>query len=201
MKRVTLVVLVLCWPALAGAKEYVPAWAALTQDTTTLSGQTLAHGSGIAAVNEAAGNNNLQANADALSLGPSAGSAIHQSLTGNAAGLFNSEAVITGHAFAGFSGIINVNQASGNGNLEANVVAIGTHLTPLTDTELGQVASTVTQTAADLPSSAPGGHRHIAVGAGAFSGASGIVQISQTVGAANRLANSFSLNISAGVTP
>lgn len=203
MKQMTAIVLAACLSAVASAKDRLPVAPALVHDTTTLSGQVLAHGSGVAAINEAAGDGNLQANADTISVGfvPRAQGAVSQRSGGEAAALFDGAAVISGHAFAGFSGILTINQAGGNGNLEANVVSIGVDLTPLTDAELGQVVSAVTQQAGDLGPSPPAVRRRIADGTGAFSGARGIVQVSQTVGIANRLANSFSLNISAGATP
>ena len=196
MTYVKLIALLALLPGLARAGDN----ALLIQDATHIGGDTLSQGFGVAGVNQAAGRDNVQANADSVSIGGLGHTAIDQAANAKVGTLFNGAALINGHAFSGFSGIININQASGNGNLQANVVSIGTHVTPLSDAALGQVAS-VTQKGADIGPSLTGGTRRISVGAAAFSAAHGVVQVSQTVGSANKIANSFSMNISAGMTP
>lgn len=196
MTYVKLIALLALLPGLACAGDN----ALLMQDTTRIGGDTLSRGFGVAGVNEAAGRDNVQANANSVAMGGLGHTAIDQAAGGKVGRLFNGAALINGNAFSGFSGIININQASGNGNLQANVVSIGTTASPLSDAALGQVAP-LTQKSTDLEMPLTGGTRRIGVGTAAFSGAHGVVQVSQTVGTANKIANSFSMNISAGMTP
>jgi hypothetical protein len=108
-----------------------------------------------------------------------------------------SNTVITGNALADSKGIIAINQASGIDNTQANSVSIviGTNK-PLNNSVLAQNdASTPVKIA--FPQSK--NLNVVAVGATAFRGAEGIVQLNQVAGVHNTSANSFALGIAPGV--
>lgn len=202
MKRVIAFFLVLAVPVLALGKDGRAAGVIPQNDAASLSGSTLSAGQGVASVNEAAGDNNLQANSNAIALGGLASNTIHQKLTTSVQSASMDAAAITGHAFAAFSGILNVNQAAGANNLEANSVSISSSLQPLAPAQLTQLAPTITQ-AMSLKAtrgSSLGIHK-VLVGADAMKDISGIAQVSQTAGSGNILSNSVALNVSPGVIP
>ncbi len=167
-------------------------------DTTVIGGQAFSNGRGIAAINQAAGFGNMQANSDAISTGPSHAtvtqSNVRPPLPSVAGG-----ALILGHAFAGFAGIVNLNQASGNNNSEANMVTIDRNWTPLTAAQLGAVSLPIHRTAAPPAGSAQSGQ--ILDGPAVFAGARGVVQATQVVGTGNQVANSLAMNVPAGMAP
>ncbi len=170
-------------------------------NAASLAGSTLSDGKGVAAVNEAAGHDNVQANSDAIANGGQATATIHQQLSATVTGVAANTARIGGEAFARFSGILNVNQAAGSANLEANSVTVARSLTPLSLSQLMAIAPPVKQiNDVQLPATAAG-HRAVTVADNALSGVTGIAQVSQTAGSGNSLSNSVALNISAGMRP
>lgn len=108
-----------------------------------------------------------------------------------------SNTVITGNALANSNGIIAINQASGIGNTQANSVniVIGTNK-PLANSVLAQNDASAPVKVA-FPHSK--NLNAVAIGATAFKGAEGIVQINQVSGSGNASANSFALGIAPGV--
>ncbi len=90
-----------------------------------IDGRALAGASGAIAVNQAAGDHNLQANLRALANGGRAQASV-QSTQLYASDRYDTpraaSATLAGEALAGASGIASINQASGSGNAELNVV-------------------------------------------------------------------------------
>lgn len=85
------------------------------------------------------------------------------------------QATISGSAFRTGTGVIGVNQTSGNGNAQANVTAIG-----------GAKTSSAVHQSVQAPSSESGS---AAIDGFAFSGSAGIVQVNQSAGSGNAQAN------------
>lgn len=177
------------------ARDRVPP---ISHDRTTISGTVLSGGRGVAGLNEAAGIGNAQANSVAIANGKTAVS-VKQSIAKRLGAPVMGSAAIAGHAFSGFTGILSINQVSGDNNAEANVVAISRNWQPLPSHALGEVAAHISQGLAVGSGTAVKGRATIS--AEAFKGTSGVIQVSQVVGASNRVANSFSLNISVGAAP
>ncbi|MHB1752367.1 MAG: hypothetical protein ACYCTF_06680 [Acidiferrobacter sp.] len=200
MNRAVLVVLGLSVPLLA-AVRVCAADPLVVSNTASLAGSTLADGKGIAAINEAAGNGNLQANSDAITSGAHAGAGIRQQLSAQAGGDAASSARIAGDAFARFSGILSVNQAAGSDNLEANSVTITRSVQRLSLDQLTHIASPIHQINRALVNAQPKGQRDVVVADNALKGVTGIAQVSQTAGSGNSLSNSVTLSISAGIHP
>jgi hypothetical protein len=102
------------------------------------------------------------------------------------------DATIGGTAFAGSSGITQVTQASGSGNIEANAAFIGIGFAgnPLNEVSLSQIR-------AGAPLVNPSGpyYGHTSMSPGAFAGATGVVQVEQAAGNNNTAANVLSVHV------
>ncbi|OBS08115.1 hypothetical protein [Acidihalobacter prosperus] len=165
-----------------------------------IGGQALQGASGALGLNIAAGNGNVQANLGSLAVGSLAGSEarLSQSAVSSSAG-GQLGATITGQVFAGASGLLQANQASGSSNEEANSAAIGLgSVHALTAGGLGQQLAAVPN-GAGKSGNADGGSRTASISAQAFDRAHGVLQVSQAAGNDNRLANGFSLQVEGAV--
>lgn len=202
MKRAVLVVVVSAVPLLAVAKVMAADPPAVV-NAASLTGSVLAGGQGVATVNEAAGHGNVQANSDAIAIAHDGGAVarIHQRLSGSVPGVGADSARLGGAAFARFAGILNVNQAAGSNNLEANRVIIARSLHRLSLAQLTHIAPPIHQiNHTRLPASTEG-RRTVTVADNALKGVTGIAQVSQAAGSGNSLSNSVTLNVSAGMSP
>ncbi|HUW98237.1 MAG TPA: hypothetical protein VMV40_05255 [Acidiferrobacter sp.] len=202
MRLTVAFLIVAALPLVAHAKDPMSAGVAIPNNMAQLTGQTLASGRGVASMNEAAGSNNIQVNADAVALGGHVAGVIHQQASASGSVGSLGTATIDGNAFANFSGILNINQAAGNNNIEANSVAIATSPRPLAASELGQVAPAIVQDNTSPVSDGGAAQiRKVIVGGSAMGAVSGIAQVSQTSGSGNILSNSIGLSFSAGAIP
>jgi hypothetical protein len=157
------------------------------------------HGvTGRAAVNVASGTGNAQSNQAALA--PSGTALAHASQHAGIAPPPDSAASHIGQGvFAGASGLLSANLASGNGNLQSNVVAIAP--AGVASVELvsdGLLASASSHGAAGHPARPEPGRREAVVHPHAYRHASGLVQLNQTAGAGNASSNVFVLRPPAG---
>lgn len=157
--------------------------AATPAEVAAIGGNTLTNVTGVAAVNQTAGNGNVQSNVAVI--GKGAAPLVQQSAT-TAQGEIGHTS-IGGFAFSGTIGILQVNQSAGAGNAQANVVYV-------TDSVL---SAAIPQQS--VPSGAPvsNGANAINVSRTAFAHAQGLVQVSQVAGASNRTANTFVLQLPA----
>jgi hypothetical protein len=167
---------------------------------SVIAGNALANAHGVTAVNVAAGDINVQANAAALALNPQGMSGaqvvILQDKTANQATGFDvATARIAEHTFANGSGLISINQASGQGNAQANGVAItlGIEGEVIAESVLAEtLPGAVPPASAGISSK---GVRAVSIDDTAFEGARGIVQVNQSAGSGNTTANNFALSI------
>lgn len=167
-------------------------------------GNVLNSANGNIAVNLAAGDENMQLNA--ASLATSFGSGIaHAGVCGfqltekNGSSPDAAMCTIGGEAFANVSGLIAVNQASGQGNAQANGVAIAIGVEAVAENVLGAIVTGHEPVVADEKNGAP--LRHASVDESAFKGARGVVQLNQLAGSGNATANSFAVRVSLGGVP
>ncbi len=181
--------------AILSASTFVGgAWA--QSDTTLIGGSSFSGASGIRAINQAAGVGNQEANAAVITTIPGHLD-IHQFSYGilkNASKSGN--ATIAGNAFAGSSGITQVTQASGSGNIEANAAFIGIGFSGV-----AMDAVTLSQMRSGAPLVNPDGvpyYGHTSIAPTAFVGATGVVQVEQTAGNNNTAANVLSVHFGAG---
>ncbi|GGK84522.1 hypothetical protein [Amphritea balenae] len=159
---------------------------------------------GIIGVNIVAGDSNAQLNARALavSIGQGLGATArikasqHVGLSGGE--VDSAVSLIEGNAFSNASGLISINHASGSGNAQLNDITIGFALGGIAVSE-SELSLTVTgQPVSQIATSDAIQHREVGIGEGAFSGASGVVQINQLAGSGNVTNNSFGLSVSLG---
>ena len=155
------------------------------------------HYRGNITVNQAAGDQQQQVNSRAIAIGTqgSASTRISQKLDTAPDPSLNAKAAIQGNSFSNGNGVIGVNQSAGANNQMINAVRIGISAQPqgIDDSALSQ------QNVALLPSSgtvAPvSGSRQVVTSDQAFTGSRGVVQLNQSAGVGNRMANTLNIRV------
>ncbi|MGE1173171.1 adhesin [Pseudomonas sp. BW7P1] len=147
-------------------------------------------------VNQAAGDQQQQTNVKSIAIGTSASAttSIHQKLDTPADRSINASSTIGGNAFSNGNGALGVNQGSGANNQMANAMRISISAAPqsMDDSALSQ------QNVALLPNSgATGtpGSRQVTTSDQAFTGSRGVIQVNQSAGVGNRMANTLSIRV------
>ena len=155
-----------------------------------------AHYTGNLMINQAAGNQQQQVNSRAIAIGhqvqTSAG--ITQQLSGSADPAMNARASIGGDSFSRGSGILGVNQSAGANNQMVNAVRVGISAQPqgIDDSALSQQNVALPNSGTALPAS---GSRQIVNSDQAFTGSRGVVQLNQSAGVGNRMANTLNIRV------
>ncbi|WP_448649331.1 adhesin [Pseudomonas corrugata] len=148
-------------------------------------------------INQAAGDRTQQTNARAIAIGTGAHASthVHQRLDTPADSSMNATARIGGSSFSNGNGVLGVNQSAGANNQMANVMRVGISAQPqsIDDSALSQ------QNVALLPNSGatgtPTGSRQVVTGDQAFTGSRGVIQVNQSAGVGNRMANTLSIRV------
>lgn len=197
MKRALLLIL-LATPTVALADDYSGMLAYL--DVARIDGRALAGASGAIAVNQAAGDLNLQANLHGMATGERADVAIaaRQQRGGNAvlSGPLQASAQIDGQALAGASGIASINQASGIANTSLNVVSATLARQGIRESDDAALAASDIASAGgqgDTGDGVAAGIRSVGVSSTALRGFDGVLQLNQIAGARNDTANVLGL--------
>jgi hypothetical protein len=177
--------------------------AGLPTSHSAISNAALADSVGNIAVNNSAGAGNAQANIAVISIGEElAGAAIasrQEGVQGFRATRGNQIAEIGDNAFRNASGIIAVNQSSGNGNIQANLVAIAVgNVSEVSIDQLSRVSAPRDRSSNTAGNAEESGRQQSVIADSAFIGARGIVQVNQLAGSGNSSANMFALSIGAG---
>lgn len=196
----------LAWPLLAviaaplsaSADDYSGMLAYL--DLARIEGRALAGASGAIAVNQAAGDFNLQANLRGIARAERADVAIsaHQLQNGNRvlSAPLHAAAHIGGEALAGASGIASINQASGSANTTLNVVSATLArqgIRETDDTALAAEGSALAGGRDDAGRGVATGTRSAGVASTALRGFDGVLQLNQVAGSGNDTANVLGL--------
>ena len=163
--------------------------------------QALTGASGAIAVNQAAGDLNLQANVRAIASGEYANAAATaRQLRRN--DRFDTprraSVSIGGEALAGASGLVSINQASGSGNAEVNLVtaALASQgIRETADDSLSSVSASAGEQYPMDPRATASGSRSVAVEATALRGFAGVLQLNQVAGSGNATSNQLGLDI------
>jgi hypothetical protein len=162
-------------------------------DTTNIADGSFAGSKGQISVNVAAGVVNQQDNSALITDTPGTLN-VTQNSTGNETPANTVQARIGALAFSSSSGLMQVTEASGVGNLQANAAFIGISASSsqtLNGISLSQMRSTQV--------TAPGGlapfQGEATISPSAFANSSGIVQVDQTAGNNNIAANLLSLHV------
>ncbi|MBK3465603.1 adhesin [Pseudomonas sp. MF6776] len=148
-------------------------------------------------VNQAAGDQMQQSNTKAIAIGTEsqATTRVIQRIDTPADRSMNASANIGGNSFSNGNGILGVNQGAGANNQMANVTRVSISAAPqsIDDSALSQ------QNVALLPSSgATGtsiGSRQVTTSDQAFTGSRGVIQVNQSAGVGNRMANTLSIRV------
>lgn len=148
-------------------------------------------------VNQASGDQQQQANVRAIAIGTAAGATttVNQRLNTPANPSMNATATIGGTSFSNGNGVLGVNQSAGANNQMANAMRISISAAPqaVDDSALSQ------QNVALLPSSGatgtPTGSRQVVTSDQAFTGSRGVIQVNQSAGVGNRMANTLSIRV------
>ncbi|KAF0866679.1 adhesin [Pseudomonas sp. LD120] len=165
-------------------------------DTSTLYNSGVGY-NGNFNVNQAAGDQQQQTNVRAIAIGThaTATTSIQQRLSTPADRSVNASSSIGGNAFSNGNGALGVNQSAGANNQMANVlrISISAHPQSIDDSVLSQ------QNVALLPNSgATGtqqGSRQVVTSDQAFTGSRGVIQVNQSAGVGNRMANTLSIRV------
>lgn len=191
---------VLSCPAVA-AEVMVDLTAEQYTATSEIFGDSLSQVHGALSVNQAAGDSNAQSNSRAIAVSQEGGIAIaytydKQSVDMNQ--VTSPDVAVTrisDQAFSGAGGLISINQASGEQNMQLNAFAMAMSITEeLSDASL---AGTLTDAPVNLPvSTVPSTTQRAAqIDSTAFGGATGIVQVNQTAGSGNIAFNRFEMSM------
>lgn len=152
-----------------------------------ITGEVLKESSGIAGVNMASGDNHVQSNMWIIGIESFNRGFINQETVCRSEAPDTAIDLIGDNAFSNIKGICSINQASGSGDAEANLVSIS----------IGKKLNTsaLSQNVAKLENnSLYSGEFSDIISDLAFSGAKGLVQVNQSAGIGNGIANTFHLN-------
>ncbi|HFL1970945.1 hypothetical protein [Stenotrophomonas maltophilia] len=169
-------------------------------DVARIDGHALAGANGAIAVNQAAGDLNVQANLRGIAKGDRTDVAINtrQLQQGNRvlSGPLQTTAFIGGDALAGASGIASINQASGIANTTLNVVSATLArqgIRETDDTALAAEGSALAGGRDDTGRGVATGTRSAGVASTALQGFDGVLQLNQIAGNGNDTANVLGL--------
>lgn len=150
---------------------------------------------GVLSINQAAGNQQQMSNSRAVALGGQATNADIQNLNGKVDPSLNAKAAIQGNSFTNGNGVLGINQSAGANNQSVNAVRISLNPGPqsIDDSVLLQQNTTTLATDSGLTSTT--GSRQVVTSDQAFTGSRGVIQVNQSAGVGNRVANTLGITI------
>lgn len=168
-----------------------------------IDGHALSGARGSIAVNQAAGDLNLQANLRSIAMGTHAVAdviAIQQQSGNSANAPTHATAVIGDRALQGASGIASINQASGSGNAQLNALSVALAqqgIREASDDFLSStgIASAVGARTVNEPGNKTTQARKVGVEASALQGFEGVLQLNQVAGMANATENRLQVTV------
>ncbi|MEC4167972.1 MULTISPECIES: adhesin [unclassified Pseudomonas] len=148
-------------------------------------------------INQAAGDQQQQVNIRAIAIGTEAkaSTSVTQKINTPADPSLNAKAVIGGNSFSNGSGVIGINQSAGANNQMVNTVRVGISAQPqgMDDSALSQQnVALVPNSGTATPAS---GSRQVVTSDQAFTGSRGVVQLNQSAGVGNRMANTLNIRV------
>ncbi len=148
-------------------------------------------------INQAAGDQQQQVNIRAIAIGTEAkaSTSVTQKINTPANPSLNAKAVIGGNSFSNGSGVIGINQSAGANNQMVNTVRVGISAQPqgMDDSALSQQnVALVPNSGTATPAS---GSRQVVTSDQAFTGSRGVVQLNQSAGVGNRMANTLNIRV------
>ncbi|MCP1496073.1 hypothetical protein J2Y86_000780 [Pseudomonas migulae] len=149
------------------------------------------------AVNQAAGDQQQQANARAIAIGDSASAAtqIRQRLNTQVDPRMDARASIQGDSFSHGNGVLGVNQSAGASNQQANALRISISKQPQSIDDSVLMQQNVALLNNSVPTDSAPGLRQVTTSDQAFTGSRGVIQLNQSAGVGNRMANTLSVRV------
>ncbi|MCS3419466.1 hypothetical protein M2399_004404 [Pseudomonas sp. BIGb0450] len=149
---------------------------------------------GVVSINQAAGNQQQQINSHAIVVGGQAHDSLNQNLNGKADASLNATATIQGSSFSNGNGVLGINQSAGANTQMINAVRISINPGPqsIDDSVLSQQNTTLITDSGFTPTT---GSRQVVTSDQAFTGSRGVVQVNQSAGVGNRVANTLGITI------
>ncbi|AZD08385.1 Fap amyloid fibril minor component [Pseudomonas chlororaphis] len=186
----------LLWLALLGCASAMADPGIQAVDTATIDNSGARY-NGNFNVNQAAGDQQQQTNVRAIAIGTDAQATtvVRQKLGTAASSAIDASSNIGGNAFSNGNGVLGVNQGAGANNQMVNAMRVSISARPqsIDDSVLSQ------QNVALLPGSgatdASKGSRQVVTSDQAFTGSRGVIQVNQSAGVGNRMANTLSIRV------
>jgi len=149
------------------------------------------------AVNQAAGDLQQQANARAIAAGQNASATtqIRQRLYTVVDPAMDARSSISGDAFSNGSGALGVNQSAGASTQQANALRISISAQPQSIDDSVLMQQNVALLNSSGPTDSAPGHRQVTTSDQAFTGSRGVIQLNQSAGVGNRMANTLSVRV------
>lgn len=152
---------------------------------------------GVVTVNQAAGDQQQLSNNVVVAVGHNAQTNINvtQRISGAAADRnLNAKASIQGNSFSNGNGVLSINQSAGAQNQSINAVRISINAGPqsIDDSVMSQQNVALATDSGLTPTT---GSRQVVTSDQAFTGSRGVVQVTQSAGVGNRVANTLNLRL------
>ncbi|WP_339438867.1 adhesin [Pseudomonas sp. EA_15y_Pfl1_P104] len=151
--------------------------------------------SGNVMINQAAGNQQQMANNRAVTLGGQATTRNTQNMNGNVDPSLNAKASIEGASFTNGNGMVGINQSAGANNQSINAVRISLNPGPQSIDDSVLLQQNTTTLATDSGLTPTTGSRQVVTSDQAFTGSRGVIQVNQSAGVGNRVANTLGITI------
>ncbi|AHC36176.1 MULTISPECIES: hypothetical protein [unclassified Pseudomonas] len=169
---------------------------AMADNTATIDNSG-SQGNGIVLLNQAAGDQQQLSNNVAITVGHNAQAnlSVTQKINGVAVDRsLNAKAAIQGSSFSQGNGVLSVNQSAGAQNQMINAVQISVSAGPqsIDDSVMSQQTVALATDSGATPIT---GSRQVVTSDQAFTGSRGVVQVNQSAGVGNRVANTLNVRL------
>ncbi|MBI6567777.1 adhesin [Pseudomonas synxantha] len=150
---------------------------------------------GVLSINQAAGTQQQTSNSRAIALGGQATTVDIQKLNGKVDPALNAKAAIQGTSFINGNGVLGINQSAGANNQSINAVRISLNPGPQSIDDSVLLQQNTTTLATDSGLTPATGSRQVVTSDQAFTGSRGVIQVNQSAGVGNRVANTLGITI------
>ncbi|PQZ84397.1 MULTISPECIES: adhesin [Pseudomonas] len=152
---------------------------------------------GVVMINQAGGDHQQLSNYVAIAVGRNAQAnvSVTQKISGAPAErATNAKAAIQGNSFSNGNGVVSINQSAGAQNQMINAVRISVNAGPqsIDDSVMSQQNVALATDSGLTPAT---GSRQVVTSDQAFTGSRGVVQVNQSAGVGNRVANTLNLRL------
>ena len=150
---------------------------------------------GVLSINQAAGTGQQMSNSRAIALGGQATNVDIQRVDGKVDPSLNAKAAIQGNSFSSGNGVLGINQSAGANNQSINAVRISLNPGPQSIDDSVLLQQNTTTLATDSGLTPTTGSRQVVTSDQAFTGSRGVIQVNQSAGVGNRVANTLGITI------